>query len=91
MTSQIKSISKNKVTDRTTFDANLFLFNDLHQFWVESKMETVTDSLSSEEDSIIKLSMVFVVSLTTMKIQWEIFAHSFSFVDSFNYLRHELI
>jgi len=91
MASQIKSVSKDKVADWAALDANVFLFNKFHQIWVEGKMETMTNSLCSEQNSVVKLCVGFIVSFSAMKIKREFLSHSFSFVDSIDNLWHERI
>jgi hypothetical protein len=91
MASQIKGISKYKVTDRAAFNTNLFFFDNFHQLWVESKMETMTNSFGSEQNSIIKLCMGLIISLSAMKEKWEIFSQSFGLMDCLDNLWHEFI
>ena len=89
MTSQIQDVSKNKVGDRATFDANSLLFHDLHQLWIVCKMESVTNSLGIEQNSIIQLCVASVVGLSTMEKDGKFFTFGSSFCLSCIDLRQE--
>ena len=72
MVSQIQTIAKYEVRNWATFNANIIILQGLEQVRTPCYIETMTDSLCTQEQCIIDLFAVTTVTLTGMDEDWEL-------------------
>ena len=75
MCPKIVDITKYLVARWAALDANFLLFNDVHQLWMQGQVESMTDSLTTQENGIIELGVIPRQTLTCMKIDVPVGAH----------------
>lgn len=71
MTSQVKNVSEYKVGNWTDLQADFSFLNQFNEVWVESKMESVTDSLGSKKNGVVELSVLLIIGLTNVQVNGE--------------------
>lgn len=76
MASEVVNVAQNMVRDWATLNADVVFLDHLNQLGMLGQVETVTDSLSAEKDSIEQFSVVATDTLASVKDQVELFAES---------------
>lgn len=74
MSSEISGITQNHVAKGAYFDADVSLFHLVLKVGEQLQLESVSDSLGSEKDSVVEVLSISVVSLSTMEEAGHVFS-----------------